>query len=118
VIVEETEQPGMSLSSVARKYDIYPNQLFTWRRLMKEGAFSAVRANEGVVPKSEVKVLKARIRELERMLGRKTMEAEILKEALEIAREKNCYCARPYPKRKIPREANYGDAWCFPFVSV
>ena len=85
---------------------------------MKEGAFSAVRANEGVVPKSEVKVLKARIRELERMLGRKTMEAEILKEALEIAREKNCYCARPYPKRKIPREANYGDAWCFPFVSV
>ena len=99
-IVEETELPGMSISSVARKYDIHPNQLFTWRRLMREGAHSAVRANEGVVPRSEVKVLKARIRELERMLGRKTMEAEILKEALEIAREKKLLLRQPLSKEE------------------
>jgi len=99
-IVEETELPGMSISSVARKYDIHPNQLFTWRRLMREGALSAVRANEGVVPRSEVKVLKARIRELERMLGRKTMEAEILKEALEIAREKKLLLRQPLSKEE------------------
>jgi len=42
-----------------------------------------------VVPVSDVKVLKTRIRDLERMLGKKTMEAEILKEALEIAQEKS-----------------------------
>lgn len=30
-IVEEAEQPGMSISSVARKHDLHPNWLFTWR---------------------------------------------------------------------------------------
>jgi transposase len=32
--------------------------------------------------------LRFRIRELERLLGRKTMEVEILKDAIRIAREK------------------------------
>jgi len=99
-MVEEAEQPGMSISSVARKYDVHPNLLFTWRRLMREGALEAVRRDERVVPISEVKVLKARIRELERMLGRKTMEAEILKEALEIAREKKLLLRQPLSKEE------------------
>lgn len=33
-IVKEAEQPGNSISSVARKYDIHPNQLFKWRRFI------------------------------------------------------------------------------------
>jgi hypothetical protein len=37
-----------------------------------------------VVPESEVKQLKNRIRELERQLGKKTLENEILKEGLEL----------------------------------
>jgi len=49
-IVEEAEQPGMSISAVARKYDLHPNQLFKWRRLLYEGALSAVKTGEGVVP--------------------------------------------------------------------
>ena len=83
-IVQEAESPGMSVSSVARKYGIHPNQLFRWRRLMYEGALCAVRAGEEVVPATEVKALRERIRELERLLGRKTMEVEILKEAIAI----------------------------------
>jgi transposase len=47
-----------------------------------------VKAGEGVVPLSEAKELRSRIRELERILGRKTLENEILKEAVRIAREK------------------------------
>jgi transposase len=78
----------MSVSYVARKYDIAPNLLFRWRRLMREGGLSAIQANEPVLGASEVRRLKHRIRELERLLGKKTMEAEILKEAIEIAREK------------------------------
>jgi len=87
-IVEEAERPGMSISAVARTYDLHPNQLFKWRRLLHEGALSAVKAGEGVVPVSEAKELRFRIRELERLLGRKTMEVEILKDAVRIAREK------------------------------
>lgn len=87
-MVRQAEQPGMSISAVARKYGIHPNQLFRWRKLAEEGALSAVGADEGVVPASEVKELKRHIRKLERLLGKKTMEVEILKEAVRIAREK------------------------------
>jgi len=87
-IVQECEQPGMSVSYVARKHDIAPNMLFRWRRLMREGGLSAIQANEPVIGASEVRRLKSCIRELERLLGKKTMENEILKEGIEIAREK------------------------------
>lgn len=53
-----------------------------------EGALSAVAANEGVVPASEVKELKKQIRELQLFLGRKMMEAEILKEAVRLVGKK------------------------------
>lgn len=99
VMVLETEQCGMSVSVVARKYEVQPNQLFRWRRLFHEGALTAVRADEELVPSSEVKELKRRIRELERMLGRKTMETEILKDALEIAREKKLISRIPLLKK-------------------
>ena len=55
---------------------------------MDDATKKGLKANEKVVPEREVKKLKARIRELERMLGKKTMENEILQEAVEIAREK------------------------------
>lgn len=87
-MVEEAELPGNSISSVARKYEVHPNQLFTWRRLMHEGALVAARSEESVVPLSEVRQLRSQIRELQRLLGKKTMEVEILKDAIEIAREK------------------------------
>jgi len=96
-IVQECEQPGMSVSYVVRKYDVAPNLLFRWRRLMREGGLSAIQANEAVIGASEVKRLKQRIRELERLLGKKTLEAEILKEAIEIAREKKLISRVPLP---------------------
>lgn len=55
---------------------------------MKEGGMTAVSAGESVVSAAEVKTLRKQIRELERMLGRKTMETEILREALEVAQSK------------------------------
>lgn len=94
-MVEESELPGLSVSYVARKYGVSPSQLFTWRRLAREGKLSAIRAGEEVVPASEVKRLHSRIRELERLLGRKTMEAEILRDAVEIAREKKLISRMP-----------------------
>ena len=48
-IVEETDQPGMSVSYVARKHGISPSQPFKWRKLYREGALSAIEANETVV---------------------------------------------------------------------
>src|SRR4051812_38204330 len=87
-LVEETLQPGMSVSFVARRAGIAPSQLFAWKRRMLEGAHQAVHADEDVVGTSKVRELEKRVRDLERLLGRKTMEAEILKEALDLARAK------------------------------
>ena len=98
-LVEEAEQPGNSISSIARKYDIHPNQLFRWRKLAHQRALVAVGREEPVVPASEVKHLKAQIRELQRLLGKKTMEVEILRDAIEIAREKKLISHGPLLKK-------------------
>ena len=78
----------MSISAVARKYGIHPNQVFLLLKLVGEGALSAISIDEGGVTGSEVKELRNEIRKLERLLGRKTMEVEILKDAVQIDREK------------------------------
>ena len=88
LVVNETLQPGMSISYVARRHGLSPSLVFRWRRLMSEGGKEAVRVDEDVVAASEVRRLEERVRELERLLGRKTMEVEILKEALDLARVK------------------------------
>jgi transposase len=86
--VEESSIPGMTVSFVARKYGISPSLLFRWRKLMAEGGKVAVGADDAVVSAQEQRELKRRIRDLERALGRKTLEVEILKEAIEVGREK------------------------------
>ena len=55
---------------------------------MLEGGLQAVQADEDVGGTSRVSELERRVRELELLLGRKTMEVEILKEALDVARVK------------------------------
>ena len=87
-VIAETMQPGMSISYVARRHGLSPSLVFRWRRLMNDGGREAVRADDEVVASSELRRLEERVRDLERMLGRKTLENEILKEALELARSK------------------------------
>jgi len=93
--VAEAAQPGMSISFVARKHGISPSLLFGWRRRMAEGGKEAVRADDEVVPSSKMWELEKRIRELERVLGKKTLENEILREAVKIAHEKKLISRLP-----------------------
>ena len=65
----------MSVSLVARRHGIAPNQLFSWRRLANQGALTATRSEEEVVPVSEYRMLQNQIRELHRLLGKKTLDA-------------------------------------------
>jgi transposase len=97
-IVEETYLPGFSVSQVARKYDMTPSQLFVWRRLMEKGALQGLSSQEDVVPKSQVIELEKKVRELERILGKKTLENEILKEAIRVGREKKLISRQPLPE--------------------
>jgi transposase len=87
-IVEETLDERASISVVARRNGVAPNLLYRWRRLMLEGGSVAVSEDDDVTSNKVVRQLEDRIRELERQLGRKTLEAEILREALDKARSK------------------------------
>jgi len=102
-IVAETREPGVTVSLVARRRGVSPNQLFTWRRLAEQGALTATRAEEEVVPASALRASQEQIRELQRLLGKKTLEAEILKEALEIATESK---KRTLRSLSLPREGS------------
>lgn len=95
LIVDETYQPAMSVSIVARKHGIAPNQLFQWRRAMENGALSGIESEGNVVPQSELKKALDRIKRLEQILGRKTEEVEILKEGIRIGREKKLISRMP-----------------------
>lgn len=87
-LLEEAEQSNSSISLVARRYQVAPSQLFAWRKLMLEGGEAAIDADESVVPASKAKELEGKVRQLERILGRKTLEVEMLKEALNLATQK------------------------------
>ncbi len=97
-IVEETYEAGKSVSYVARKHGISPSQLFLWRRKMEEGALVAVGHEERVIPETDYKQALERIKRLERLLGQKTEEVEILKEAVRIGREKKLILPKPWLK--------------------
>jgi transposase len=96
-IVQETYAPGMSVSLVARRHGVAPNQVFTWRRLYASGALSAVGAGEEVVAASEYRALQHQVRELQRLLGKKTLENEILREALDLVQPKKRLLRAPSP---------------------
>ncbi len=54
---------------------VAPNQLFTSRRLVAQGSLAAAGSGEEVVPLA----LQNSVREVHRLLDKKTLEAEILK---------------------------------------
>lgn len=87
-IVEETLYDGESISAVARRNGVAPNLLYRWRKLMLEGGSVAVTGDDSVTSNKTVREMETRIRELERQLGRKALEVEILKEALGKSRSK------------------------------
>ncbi|EKE9144858.1 IS3 family transposase [Escherichia coli] len=93
-IVQQTMEPGMTVSHVARLNGVNANQVFTWRRQYQNGSLTAVSAGEDVVPASELTAAMKQIKELQRLLGKKTMEVELLKEAVEYGRAKKLDSAR------------------------
>jgi transposase-like protein len=66
-----------TLAELSRELDISPSVIRNWKRFAEAGATTAVQASEDVV----------KIRELERALGRKTMEVEILRAAQEVGKK-------------------------------
>ena len=99
-VLAEAAQPGMSISYVARRHGISPSLVLGWRRRMTEGGKEAVRADDEVVAREQVRALEKQVRELQRVLGKKTLENEILREALDLAQPKKRLLRSPWPARE------------------
>ena len=73
-IVEQLLSETTSPAELCRRYNIAPGQLYTWKKIYGQGKLDTEPSKE-----SE---LKARVCELERLLGKATFENEFLKKAL------------------------------------
>lgn len=79
--LEEANGPGESMSSVGRRYGLSVSLLFRWRRQLDGQARPNPRGTEDGA-RAEARELRDKVKELERLLGRKTLEAELLKQEL------------------------------------
>lgn len=85
-IIQQAMEPGVTVSHVARPHSINTNQIFKWRRQYEDGSLTVVASGEGVIPASELAAANKQIRELQRLMGKKTLEAEIVDRLVTLCR--------------------------------
>src|SRR2546425_7747441 len=107
-VVQQILKGEKTLAEVSRELDIQPTVIRQWKRRVETGAATAVAADEDVVPASLLRAAQARIKELERSLGRKQMEVEILQAAQEIAKKRPGLRKGPGKGRCIPWRRSAG----------
>lgn len=81
----------VTIAELAREVSVSPQLIRQWQRLSTTGSAAAVDANEEVVPVSELRAAQQRIKELERALGKKAMEIEILQAARDEVKKRPRY---------------------------
>jgi transposase len=74
-------QSGVPISEMIRQFDIHPNMVYKWSQEYRQNPSGAFRKGRLIdTPNGSTD---ARITELERMVGRLTMENDFLKKALQ-----------------------------------
>ena len=112
-IVKQTNDPGSSVSLVARQHGLTAAQLFQWRKAYLEGSLVAVGANETVVPASELQEAMRRIKQLEGALGRKTLRTRFSRRLWTLPKQKSGLRARLYCPGTSSKGGVHG-AWRIP----
>jgi len=105
-ILEESFEPGESVSSVARRNGVAPNLLYRWRRLMSEGGVTAVGSDEPVVGNSEVRKLEDRVRVGSACLVARPWTTRSCERRWLRHRQKNrccgrCRCRKRFPMKRV-----------------
>lgn len=86
-IVRETLVPGVTASHVARRHGIHLNLIYYWRRVYKDLAEADIEAAKAATPDEQrLADLRLQVRNLERLLGQRTLEVALLREQLDGAK--------------------------------
>lgn len=73
-------QRGTPVQEICRRYGLHTWQMYKWRKALERGL-----ADRGeLIPKAQVAILQRKVEELEKALGRKAMEVDILKKFFEL----------------------------------
>lgn len=82
-IVRESMAPGITASHVARRHGVALNLLYYWRKAYGELLQTDLtRATSTEIGDRELEDLRLQVRNLERLLGQRTLEIALLKERL------------------------------------
>lgn len=82
-IVRESMAPGVSASHVARTHGIAVNVLYYWRKAYREVlSTDLTKVDAGPTTDQRVEDLRLQVRNLERLLGQRTLEIALLREKL------------------------------------
>jgi transposase len=82
-IIKEFDS-GVNANELCRKYNIHAQMLYKWKKRLESAGKEGLARNGEVVPKSQYIAALKKIEELERALGRKTLENDILKKSYEL----------------------------------
>ena len=75
---------GVDASELCRKYNIHTQMLYKWRKTLESNGKEGLKNNGEVVAKVKYTDALKKIEDLERALGRKALELDILKKSFEM----------------------------------
>jgi len=102
-VIEELLSGSATLGQLSRRYDLSTGLIGHWKNRYMEGKLVEGKS-------ANVKALEAKIRDLEQMVGRLTMDNELLKKAMEFTMQKRRENSLPITGRNL--EGSNGGAKC------
>lgn len=84
IMILNEHRSGVPAGEICRKYNIHAQLLYKWKRQAASGGRELLRHNGEIVPRPQYLAAMKKIEELERALGRKTLELDILKKSFEL----------------------------------
>ena len=93
-VVEELLSRASTLGQVSRRLDVSSGLVLHWKKRYEEGGLA-----EG--PSGNEKELRIRVEQLERMVGRLTMENDLLKKAVEFTVRRRKESSLPFTGRNL-----------------
>ena len=86
-IVRESLLPGASAAAVSRQHGISLSMMYRWRRAYREMIATDLTSSQEPTVADNIAGLRLQVRNLERLLGQRTLELALLRERLGLTHD-------------------------------